>query len=114
MNFFTSHLRDRWQELHIEWRAARRHHPVLSVSLVSGFAVAAVAPVVLTLWFLFDLRSNLPDQDAVQRIGQMDQATTVYDSSDTVAFTIFREQRIDVPLSAVSPNLVQALIAIED
>ena len=46
--------------------------------------------------------------------GEMDQATAVYDASDQLAFTIFKEQRIDVPLAQISPNLVKALLAIED
>src|SRR5262249_18202627 len=37
-----------------------------------------------------------------------------YDAADSLAFTIFKEQRIEIPLSQVSPNLVRALIAIED
>ena len=44
----------------------------------------------------------------------MDQATTVFDRQDELAFTIFREQRIDVPLAGVSPNLTAALLATED
>ena len=52
--------------------------------------------------------------DAIKRIGEMDQATAVYDAQDTLVFTIFKEQRIEVPLEQVSPNLVHALIAIED
>jgi hypothetical protein len=34
----------------------------------------------------------------------MSQATTLLDAADHPAFTIFREQRIDVPLSRVSRN----------
>src|SRR4051812_15544756 len=47
-------------------------------------------------------------------MGEMDQATAVYDASDTLVFTIYKEQRMDVPLSQVSPHLLQAIIAIED
>src|SRR6185295_5629945 len=46
--------------------------------------------------------------------GEMDQATAVFDASDRLVFTIFQEQRIEVPLSEISPNLVRALIDIED
>jgi penicillin-binding protein 1A len=61
------------------------------------------------------LGDGLPDRDAIQRIGpDMEQSTTVYDDADHPAFTIFEEQRINVPLSEISPNLVHALIAIED
>jgi penicillin-binding protein 1A len=44
----------------------------------------------------------------------MAQATTVFDAHDVPVFTIFREQRIDVPLDNVSPDLVKAVISIED
>jgi penicillin-binding protein 1A len=39
---------------------------------------------------------------------------TLFDGHDQPAFTIFKEQRIDVPLAHVSPHLVKALISIED
>ena len=44
----------------------------------------------------------------------MPQATTLLDANNQRAFTIYREQRIDVPLSRVSPHLVRALVAVED
>ncbi len=44
----------------------------------------------------------------------MAQATTLLDVHGTPAFTIYREQRIEVPLAAVSPRLIRAVIAIED
>ncbi len=50
----------------------------------------------------------------MSRIGEMDQATAVFDDNDKLAFTIFKEQRIEVPLSEVSPNLTKAITSIED
>ena len=44
----------------------------------------------------------------------MARATTVFDASGAAAFTIYKEQRIEVPLSRVSPHLISALVAIED
>ena len=44
----------------------------------------------------------------------MAQATTLFDAADRPAFTIYKEQRIEVPLQKVSPHLVRALVAIED
>ena len=41
-----------------------------------------------------------PTRRAMRRIGEMDQATAVFDENDRLAFTIFKEQRIDVPLVA--------------
>jgi 1A family penicillin-binding protein len=74
----------------------------------------AAVPIVGMLWVVLSLLPDLPAQDAVKRIGEMDQATTVYDGADQVAFTIFRERRNDVPLSEISPNLTLAVVATED
>jgi 1A family penicillin-binding protein len=82
--------------------------------VVGSFAFIASLPIVVGLWVLLSLVRDLPDKDAVKRIGTMDQATTVYDGADKPAFTIFKEQRTDVPLSEISPNLTRALIATED
>src|SRR4029077_6254309 len=79
-----------------------------------GTTLVATAAFVAFIWFIASLRSGLPAPEALRRIGEMDQATAVYDGSDQLAFTIFKEQRIEVPLDQVSPNLVKAVIAIED
>jgi len=42
------------------------------------------------------------------------EATAVYDDSDRLAFTIYQEQRIEVPLSQMSPHVLRAIVAIED
>src|SRR3954454_17175637 len=70
--------------------------------------------LVAAAWFVVSLRRDLPDVEALRRIGEMDQATAVFDREDHLAFTIFKEQRIDVPLAQVSPNLKNAILAIED
>src|ERR1051326_1401703 len=44
----------------------------------------------------------------------MAQATTIYDAHDAPVFTIYREQRIEVPLQRISPNLVKAVLSVED
>lgn len=44
----------------------------------------------------------------------MSQATTLYDIHDKPVFTIFKEYRIEVGLSHVSPHLRRAILAIED
>jgi penicillin-binding protein 1A len=66
--------------------------------------------VVVAFWLI----STMPDADAIRRIGEMDQATAVFDRSDRLAFTIYKEQRIDVPLREMSPHLVKAIVAVED
>jgi penicillin-binding protein 1A len=42
------------------------------------------------------------------------QATIVFDRHGRPAFSFFVEQRIDVPLDAVSPHMLDALLAVED
>ena len=101
-------------ELKREWQEARRRHPRIVAGVVVAFVLVASMSLVGGVWFLAGLREGLPDLDALRRIGEMDEATAVFDDSDQFAFTIFKEQRIEVPLSEISPNLTKALIAIED
>jgi 1A family penicillin-binding protein len=110
----TFDLRNRLDELKREWLHAKREHPRLVIGVVTAFALAAVLSVGGAAWFMKGLREGLPDRGAIERMGVMDQATSVFDDKDQLAFTVFKEQRIDVPLSDISPNLVRALLAIED
>jgi penicillin-binding protein 1A len=82
--------------------------------MASAFAVIALAGAVSSTLFLVNLPKGLPDAAALSKIGEMDQATTVFNASDQLAFTIYKEQRIDVPLKEMSPHLVRALLAVED
>jgi 1A family penicillin-binding protein len=95
-------------------RLAKKDHPRMLWGVLSAFFIAGVLPVICGLWVFVALAMDLPDRDGVRRIGEMEQATTVFDSHDQGVFTIFREQRVEVPLSEISPNMVQALLAIED
>ena len=110
----SPHFPRRLDELKREWQEARRRHPRIVAGVVVAFVLVASMSLVGGVWFLAGLREGLPDLDALRRIGEMDQATAVFDDSDQFAFTIFKEQRIEVPLSEISPNLTKALIAIED
>ncbi|MQA31928.1 MAG: PBP1A family penicillin-binding protein [Luteitalea sp.] len=107
-------LNEHLDEIRKNWDRARERHPRLVVGVVAAFALALVSSIAGVALFSFSLRTGLPDIEAIRRIGEMDQATAVYDAADKIAFTIYKEQRIDVPLGEVSPNLVHALIAIED
>ena len=79
---------------------------MVTVLMWSAVGVAA--------WFVHDVVTGLPDGVALRSVGTMSQATTLFDVHDKQAFTIFKEQRIEVPLKRVSPNVVRALVAIED
>jgi 1A family penicillin-binding protein len=120
-----AHLLQRWQAMDLKLRAridqlsrefneARQRHPRLVLGVAGSLLLVATIVVGSTVWFLAGLRDGLPDQEAMRRIGEMAQATTVFDDADRLAFTIYKEQRIDVPLSDVSPNLTKAITSIED
>jgi 1A family penicillin-binding protein len=66
------------------------------------------------VWFGYDLTAGLPGKADVRALGEMAQATTIYDAHDTPVFTIFKEQRIDVPLERMAPNLLKAVVSVED
>ena len=101
-------------ELARDWRNARARHPRLTAAILTGFLVAVAGFTIGGIWLLTSLRSGLPDTDALHRMTEMDQATAVLDARDQLAFTIYKEQRIEVPLSRISPNLTRALLATED
>src|SRR5436309_3160217 len=94
--------------------ARSRLHELLKTGTAAAFGVGVTLSLVGALCLYASLRRGLPDDDAVGRIGEMAEATTVYDRADSLAFTIFQEQRIEEPLSEISPNLLHALVAIED
>src|SRR6476659_3681491 len=102
-------LRKRLAELRGEWATARQRHPRIVFSLTAAFLIVAALSVGGGVWFLVGLREGLPEYAALSRMGDMAQSTAVYDDHDELAFTIFKEQRIEVPLAQVSPNLVKAL-----
>ena len=66
------------------------------------------------VWFTVDLAASMPGREGLGRVGDMAQATTLFDRRDQPVYTIFKEQRIEVPLSQVSPLARKAILAIED
>src|SRR5918992_2564414 len=78
--------------------------------------VMATGAAVILIFFsgLAALSAGLPNREALRGLGQMPQATTLYDAHNRPVFTIFKEYRIEVPLSRVSPHLRKAIVAFED
>lgn len=64
--------------------------------------------------FVSDVTARLPEPGAIRTLGLMSNATVVFDAFDEPVFTLFRERRLSVPLSQVSPDLISAVIAVED
>jgi len=65
-------------------------------------------------WFLADLLGHIPSRRELREFSRMASANVLYDIADREVFTIAKEHRIEVPLSQMSPELVKAVIAIED
>ena len=91
----------------------RRSRAMLWALAVAGGLAQATA-LGLSEWSLYRMISTLPSRDDLKGIGQMAQATVIYDASDHPAFSIFQEQRRDVPLDQISPHLAGAIVAVED
>jgi penicillin-binding protein 1A len=94
--------------------AAVRAHRRLFITLVIAISVVSWTAVGASAWFVRGIVTGLPDKAGIREIGAMAQATTLLDVHGRQAFTIFQEQRIEVPLDRVSPHLVTALTAVED
>jgi 1A family penicillin-binding protein len=75
---------------------------------------AGAAVVVVFVVGMSAVVSGLPNREELRALGEMPQATTLYDVHDRPVFTIFKEYRIEVPLARISPHLRKAIIAFED
>ena len=81
---------------------------MLALALTFWSAMGATA---LMTHQVFD---GIPDRSHLNRVTQMARASVFFDRHNQPAFTISREQRLEVPLEQVSPHLQRAIIAIED
>ena len=89
--------------------AVRKWSPAL-IAIVAVFTVAIAA----FAWVFYVLVSGMPTRAELRAFRVMPSATVLFDASDQAVFTIAREHRIEVPLAEVSPNLIKAVIAVED
>ena len=95
-------------------QAALSGRPRTLTGLVGTLAIAVFLVAGYGAWFSYDLTAGLPDREELRTIQDMAQATVIYDAGDEPVFTIFKEQRIEVPLERISPNLIKAVLAVED
>jgi 1A family penicillin-binding protein len=91
-----------------------RNRPRLALASLAALAAGAWVLAVCVAWFSYDITAGLPGRDALASIGDMAQATTILDATEQPVFTIFKEQRIEVPLARISAHLRRAVIAVED
>jgi 1A family penicillin-binding protein len=97
-------------------RAGALARRVPALFAASMLALAFVFWLVLgsMAWLTYDVTMTLPGLNELRNIGNMSQATVIYDRHDRPVFALFKEQRIEVPLERVSPHLIYAVLAIED
>jgi 1A family penicillin-binding protein len=113
----------------VSWRASYRSHvdslqtaltrrlagrPRQLVSLVCSLAIVLFVVGGWLASFSYDVTSDLPDKSELRGIGNMAQATTIYDAANEPVFTIYKEQRIEVPFDQISPHLIKAVLSVED
>jgi 1A family penicillin-binding protein len=91
-----------------------QRHPRVFVGAVALMSVALWVASASTLLLAREVVGGIPGRAAVALITEMARTSTLYDAKDRTAFTIFKEQRLEIPLEAMSPHLVKAIIAIED
>lgn len=66
------------------------------------------------MWVVADLLGSVPSTKELRAFSSIASANILYDIADREVFTIAKEQRIEIPLSEMSPDLLKAVIAIED
>ena len=89
-------------------------HPRRLVAGMLLLAAACWVSVGATALFAHQLLDGVPDKRSLGRVTEMARSSVFYDVKGRPAFTIFKEQRIEVPLDQMSPHLKQAILAIED
>ena len=77
-------------------------------------AIAGIAFLAVFGWIIVELVASIPNKTELRAFSDMASANILYDAADREVFTIAKEHRIEVPLAEISPNLVKAVIAIED
>jgi 1A family penicillin-binding protein len=89
------------------------HRPLVLACLVV-LCLGTWLGIGASIGYVYAAVRGLPNQDILHGAGSMARATTIADVKGRHAFTIFEEQRLQVPLSRVSPNVISAIVAIED
>ena len=89
----------------------KRHLLTAAIVIVAAAAwVAAGYAASMTV----SIVSELDRSSTLTNLAPRAQATLVFDRAGRPAFSFFVEQRIDVPLSRVSPTMIDAILAVED
>lgn len=103
-----------WRASLAAFRKARRAISRTFLRSVGALAAAATVAAVGASCYAREGVTSLPSGQDIRRVATMAQATVLLDVHGQRAFTLYREQRIDVPLKRISPHLVRAIVAVED
>ena len=95
-------------------RARLQARPRAIAGAIVLMALILFGSSAVSAWFCYELIAGLPSGKELQGLGDMAQATTIFDARDAPVFTIFKEQRIEVSLDRISPDLVKAVVSVED
>jgi penicillin-binding protein 1A len=98
----------------VRLRSVVQAHVRLFVAATFVVWLALCTSMAASLAYLHTAVRGVPNEAAVRSAGSMVRATTIADVKGRHAFTIFAERRLHVPLSAVSPHVIDAIIASED
>ena len=94
--------------------SALRRRPPLLIACVVALAVGFFLGAGWTTLFSYQLTAGLPNRTAVRSIGDMAGSTDIFDAANQRVFSIYKEKRIEVALSEMSPHLISAVLAVED
>ena len=89
-------------------------HPRGFVALMVGIALVFWMSMGATALIAHQMFDGVPDRASLGRVTDMARASVFYDHKGQQAFVISKEQRFEVPLDRIAPNLRDAIIAIED
>ena len=96
------------------WQERTRDLAVKHPNTVRALTASTFLFVLLAGWFLYQVVAGLPGADELRQIGESAEGTTVYDTHDRPVFSIPAQYRVEVALDLISPNLRNAVLAVED
>jgi penicillin-binding protein 1A len=89
-------------------------HPRGFISLMVALTVLFWTGMGATVLIAHQVFDGVPARESLSRVTHMARSSVFFDRKGRPAFTIFKEQRFEVPLEQVSPHLRHAILAIED
>jgi penicillin-binding protein 1A len=110
MSLPTFNVREVVERARLLVRSHRRAATAVSIVLL----VTLIVTTVSAARFAEEVFSGLPGREQLKHMGRMAVSTTLFDADGRHVFTLSKEERLEVPLAAMSPRLVKALLSIED